>query len=318
MKKTNVNSASNAQLLKGSREKSDIADMDDEDDTLLLTIDKKRTREFTSKDKSNKSIKSAVDSNNERVLYIPREKIKVSPLKSDDVEIEEDSDTKTQMEKDIADRDAFVARLIDRDDQKTKKLAADASGGLTSSQIQELATKGSLVSKDTDDNRVSMVDQLREISRQHYLEKREAKEIKLLELSMQDEEELFENTIITKEEKKRRELSKKILDMAKDRNRFEYKDNGYQMPDSYEDEHGRLDREKRDAVLTSRYQLEEEVKTEQETWEEEQVKMSKAHFGAKDRKTLEENEKYSLLMDNQIEFISQEILKGTRKQLKKG
>jgi len=119
---------------------------------------------------------------------------------------------------------------------------------------------------------------------------------------------------LTKEEKKKRELSKKILDMAKDRNRFNYKDDGYKMPDTYEDDQGNLDKSKRDAVLTARYQEEEQVKTEQEIWEEEQSKLGKVGFGAKDRKSRVEEDQYSLLMDNQIDFISQEILKGTMKK----
>lgn len=119
--------------------------------------------------------------------------------------------------------------------------------------------------------------------------------------------------LLTKEEKKKRELRQQILEMAKDRNRFNYKDDGYMMPDTYEDEHGKLDRAKRDSVLTARYQDEEQVKTEQEIWEEEQSKLGKVGFGAKDRKTRQEDEQYALIMDNQIDFISQEILKGTLK-----
>jgi pre-mRNA-splicing factor ATP-dependent RNA helicase DHX16 len=218
----------------------------------------------------------------------------------------------SKLDKDLEERDAFVARMIERDEQKTKKLhqakEESSSSGLTAAQIQELATRGALGKSGAP---ASMVDELREISRQHYLQKREEKELKLLEISMKDEEELFENMPLTKEERKRRELSKKILDMAKDRNRFDYKDDGYHMPDSYMDEHGRLDKEKRDAVLTSRYQEEEQVKTEQEIWEEEQSKLGKVAFGAKDRKSRGEDAEYNLIMDNQIDFISQEILKGT-------
>ena len=71
-----------------------------------------------------------------------------------------------------------------------------------------------------------MIDQLREISRQHYLQKREEKELKLLELSVKDEQYLFDDVEVTAEERERMELNKKILNMAKDRYRFDYKDDG--------------------------------------------------------------------------------------------
>lgn len=212
------------------------------------------------------------------------------------------------IDKDIAERDAFVARMLEKDEKKTKKQASQEAG-LSSKDIQELATKGTIKANDK-----SAIEQLREISRQHYLEKRESKELKLLEMSMKDEDDLFDGMNLTAEERKRREINNKILTMAKDRHRFSYKDDGYHMPDTYEDERGLVDKNKREAALTARYEVEEEVKAEQEIWEEEQSKVAKVGFGAKDRKTRDEDSQYQLLLDDQIDFISQEILKGTRKK----
>ena len=158
-----------------------------------------------------------------------------------------DEDAKNKMlDEDLEERNAFVTRLLERDEMKTKK--AD-QGGLSAAQIEQLATKGVLAA-DTNDK--STIDQLREISRQHYLEKREKKELELLNLSIKDEEFLFEGVEITKEEKKRMELNRKILNMAKDRYRFEYKDDGYHIPDAYDNPDGTINKEKREAVLTTR------------------------------------------------------------------
>ena len=120
-----------------------------------------------------------------------------------------------------------------------------------------------------------MINQLREISRQHYLEKREEKELKLLELTLRDEKDLFDNEELTKEERNRYEVNKKILAFSKDKNRFSYQDDSYKLPDSYEDSDGRIDKKKREAVLTNRYIEEVQVKSEQELWEESQMKTSK-------------------------------------------
>jgi pre-mRNA-splicing factor ATP-dependent RNA helicase DHX16 len=123
-----------------------------------------------------------------------------------------------------------------------------------------------------------MVDQLREISRQHYLEKREEKELKLLELTLRDEKDLFDHEELTYEERNRYEINKKILEFSKDKNRFNYKDDSYKLPDSYEDGDGRIDKKKKEAVLTNRYIEEIQVKSEQELWEESQMKTSKVKY----------------------------------------
>lgn len=127
---------------------------------------------------------------------------------------------------------------------------------------------------------------------------------------MRDEEDLFEGVVMTKEELKRREVQQQILTMAKDKYRFNYKDEGYHMPDGYEDANGRIDKAKREAVLTSRYEEDETVKTEQDQWEEDQVKKSTMNYTAKEKP----GETYELLVEDQIDFISHELLKGTRKK----
>ena len=221
--------------------------------------------------------------------------------------LDEEELKRRKMDQDLKDRDDFVNRMLEKEEAKVKKKDSKG-GGLTADQIQELSTKGSLNFKVDQ----SAVEQLREISRQHYLEKREDKELKLLEMSMRDEEYLFEGVEVTAEEKKRMEVYKNILAMAKDRYRFNYKNDGYHIPDGYEDENGRVDKAKRESALTARYEEEEQVKTEQEMLEEEMAKNAGIHFGAKDRQ--EKKDDYDFVFEDQIEFISHEILAGTRKK----
>ena len=155
---------------------------------------------------------------------------------------------------------------------------------------------------------------LRELSRQTYLTKREEKELKLLEQSLKDEEYLFENIPLTTEEIKRKELNQNILKMARNKNRFNYDDidDGFKLLEGYEDpETGLIDRAKRDAVLTARYEEEEVIQSEQEQWEDQQVSMSNIHFGAKDKLIQHKKDDYDYVMEDQIDFISSQILKGT-------
>ena len=207
-----------------------------------------------------------------------------------------------QMDEDVVERDAFVARLLERDDKNTKK--NDNKDSLSAEQIQELATRGAISASSKDK---TVVDKLREISRQHYLEKREEKELKLLELGERDDAYFFEDVELTAEEKKRRDLNKQILTMARSKYRFDEKEDGYHMPDGYEDENGRVIKEKRDAVLTARYEEEADLKTEQEQWEESQVKTATVRFGAKDRKS--KADEYDYVFEDQIEFISNQMIK---------
>ena len=251
-----------------------------------------------------------------------------------------------QLDADIAERDEFVARLLDREEQRTKKLAEPQ--GLTVEQVKELATKGVLSTTGTHyyylflylflywPNHIQTtsfstsltiggggggggdskqtIEMLRELSRQTYLTKREEKELKLLEQSLKDEEYLFENVPLTTEEIKRKELNQNILKMARNKNRFNYNDidDGFKLLEGYEDpETGLIDRTKRDAVLTARYEEEEVILSEQEQWEDQQVSMSNVHFGAKDKLIQHKKDDYDYVMEDQIDFISSQILKGT-------
>ena len=85
------------------------------------------------------------------------------------------------------------------------------------------------------------------------------KELKLLELTLRDEKDLFDHDELTYEERNRYEINTKILEFSKDKNRFNYKDDSYKLPDSYEDGDGRIDKKKKEAVLTNRY-IEEYIK----------------------------------------------------------
>ena len=198
----------------------------------------------------------------------------------------------SEIDRDLAERDAFVQRLIAKDGTKTAKQQEEVLVPSVKSELLE-----SKMSK------LNTVDMLREMSRQHYLEKREQRELKILEMQLKDEEELFEGEELTKEEIKRRELQKQIINMTKDEYRFSYKDDGYHMPDSYEKTDGTIDKEKRESALVSRYVEEERVKSEQELWEEARVKASSMNKNQK----LQEKQ-YDYVFEDEIEFVSSQLI----------
>ncbi|CAM9102053.1 unnamed protein product, partial [Choristocarpus tenellus] len=110
-------------------------------------------------------------------------------IRPDNMAMEETEESRAalQRDRDIEERDALVERMLERDKNKTKKAEL---GGLTPAQIQELATRGVVKTGSGEDRALTMTE-LRDISRQMYLPKRAEKELKLLEMQLQDEEELF-------------------------------------------------------------------------------------------------------------------------------
>lgn len=325
------NRVTNADLIRQSQN-YDLVDMDADDPTNNYDNmksnkkEKKRQRPDSRKHESKRKnsnkerhTRKRNDESSEEETTIIRRRDNYS-YNNDDTNVDDKDVKKEEIDQDIAERDAFVARLLEKEEQRTKKLNKDSIEGLTAEQIKELSTRGTL-SSGNDSHDASTVQQLREISRQHYLEKREEKELQLLEMSLRDEEELFEGEVLTAAEKRRREVNKKILDMAKDKHRFSYKDDAYHIPDAYEDIDGRVDRKKKEAVLHSRYIEDTQAKTEQEQWEEDQMKISKMEFGAKSGTSSKagtlatankdaDGKDYELVFEDHIDFISMEVMKN--------
>lgn len=57
---------------------------------------------------------------------------------------------------------------------------------------------------------------------------------------------------LTANERQKIEVSRQVLELAKDPNRHAPKTDAYQLPDAYEDEQGRIDTRRREDVLTAR------------------------------------------------------------------
>ena len=96
-----------------------------------------------------------------------------------------------QIEKDRQDVEEFNRRLLEKDTQKSSSNSLDtvddASKRLTAQQKREL------------------VPELRELSRQVYLEKRQKKQIELLQRELEDEQMVFYEHDLTENEQKDRE-----------------------------------------------------------------------------------------------------------------
>lgn len=326
--------STNAELIKKFKQ-YDMVDMDSEEDDLnyrkgSYSIDKKKDKDMkkdkkksSNHDKDNKDDKrkrkyrekdhnaSNEDESEDRPRIIAKKHERSRPSGSSKASDSANQEVNEAVDQDIAERDAFVSRLLERDHQHTKKLAEKTTEqGLTNEQLLELSKRGAISAS----NNSSIIDSLREISRQQYLEKREAKELQLLEQSLLDEQELFEGERLTKEEKRRQKLNKKILKMAKDEHRFSYKDDNYRIPDSYENLDGSTNKEKKELALTARYKEETIMKSEQELWEENRLKTmqkkldKKKYDGKMEEITLGNQQEYDFILEDQVEFITSEVM----------
>uniref|UniRef100_A0A7S0I880 RNA helicase n=1 Tax=Micromonas pusilla TaxID=38833 RepID=A0A7S0I880_MICPS len=226
----------------------------------------------------------------------------------EDEEAREQRLREEEMERDLKEKEEFEERLRRRDDEKTRKLTERK---LTLEEQMELERRG--LNK-TEEERNAMIPELRNFSRQEYLKKREVQKLEELKGMIEDEEYLFDGVELTEQEVEDQEYRKKIYKLAMEqvRNVDEILDDRYKMPDSY-DEGGKQGADKRFEALTTRYRDTQDADDtnpfkEQEEWESHQITMSKAQFGALDKKPA--GKQYDYVFEDQIGFIKDEVMGG--------
>ncbi|KAL7424476.1 hypothetical protein Q5752_000160 [Cryptotrichosporon argae] len=201
---------------------------------------------------------------------------------------------------DLAERDAFAARMRDKDKDKTRKIVTDRSGR----GAQEAA-----VAEDP-----HAIDDLRLHSRQEYLSKREAQRLDLLKLEVQDEEYLFRNQKMSKRELASLEKKKELIRIMEARQRIDDGTDGYMLPDDYITEQGRIDSQKRKNALYKRYEeskpVDGQFTTDIEHWEEAQRERTNLQTGAMDKEILVDEYDYVFDEAQGINFVMEGGLEG--------
>ncbi|EOD26794.1 hypothetical protein EMIHUDRAFT_457294 [Emiliania huxleyi CCMP1516] len=178
-----------------------------------------------------------------------------------------------------ADRDEFAERLRQRDLEKTRKLGGDALAVVGRREDEARLLKAN------DEEKASVLEQLRKVSRQVYLEKREKQKLEEARDDVRDEEYLFGDVELTAREKEERDLKKRLYDLANERVNISDKVERYTMPSAYDDLEGGARQDERFDGLLARYQEEEgEEMNEFQAWDATQIKRSTARVGAADRR----------------------------------
>ncbi|CAE6442663.1 unnamed protein product [Rhizoctonia solani] len=233
------------------------------------------------------------------------------PMSDDDEGELVDEETRKEEERlrDAKERDEFAKRVRDRDRDKTKKVVEDKSSR-TSGAAAEAAQRRALA--DDAAARVAAMPGLRERSRQEYLSKREIQQIELLRKEIADDEALFRGMKITKREQRDLDYKKQVLALAESRLKIKDKYEGYQLPDDYENEQGKIDKKKKENVLYQRYEEAKEGQfvTDVDQWEEAQAKNSAFKSGAMDKPELADEYDYVFDESQTIQFVMDKAMRG--------
>ncbi|KAI0822326.1 P-loop containing nucleoside triphosphate hydrolase protein [Trametes gibbosa] len=229
------------------------------------------------------------------------------------MDMPEDEDVRRERERleDLKERDAFAERVRDRDKEKTKRIVEDRSSK-ASGAAAEAAERRRLA--DDSDARSRAMPSLREHSRQEYLTKRELQQIELLRKEIADDEALFHGMKMTKREKRELERKKELLRLVEERLKINDKWEGYQLPEDYFTEQGKIDKKKKENVLYKRY---EEAKpkdgdftTDVDQWEAAQAKHSTFKVGAMDKQEVVDDYEYVFDESQTIKFVMESTLGG--------
>ena len=224
--------------------------------------------------------------------------------------------TEDERDLDLEEREEFERRLKEKDEAKTRRLLERK---IPREELEEVARRRRA---EEAADRAKVIEDLRKMSRQEYLKKREEMKLEDLEAELEDERSLFAGEKLTEEEIAELKYKEEVLRLAKERQRHRAEieaDDAYKMPTAY-DESSATARDARYDVLKQRYQdVSETANTtetpwaQQEVYEKEQIKKALVSVGARDKKQADvasSHKEYDFVMDDQIDFVEAAALAG--------
>ncbi|KAF9236501.1 pre-mRNA splicing factor [Melanogaster broomeanus] len=226
----------------------------------------------------------------------------------------EDEDTRKERERqeDMKSRDEFAERMRLRDQEKIKKLVEDRSSRAAGPGAADAAARRQLA--DDTEARVKALPSLRLHSREEYLTKREIQQIELLRREIADDEALFAGMKISKREQRELERKKELLKLVEERLKINDGFDGYQLPEDYFTEQGKIDKKRKENVLYKRYEdakvKDDQFVTDVDQWEASQTMHSTFKTGAMDKREVVEEYDYVFDESQTIKFVMDQTLKG--------
>lgn len=212
------------------------------------------------------------------------------------------SESEEERLRDQRGREQLEQNLRERDAAGTRKLTEPK---LTRREEEEARRRSNAMEQDE-------VGDLRKVSRQEYLKKREQKKLDELRDDIEDEQYLFEGVKLTEAEYRELRYKKEIYDIVKKRSEEVDDTSEYRMPEAY-DQEGVVNQEKRFSVAVQRYRdigAGDKMNpfAEQEAWEEHQIGKATLKYGSKNKKQISDD--YQFVFEDQIDFIKASVMDG--------
>eukprot|EP00002_Diphylleia_rotans_P027747 TRINITY_DN5573_c0_g1_i4.p1 TRINITY_DN5573_c0_g1~~TRINITY_DN5573_c0_g1_i4.p1 ORF type:complete len:1034 (-),score=246.22 TRINITY_DN5573_c0_g1_i4:34-3135(-) len=266
----------------------------EETDFIVSKRDKQEPRDPK---KNLRKSSNTIDDQDDTVVVKKKPKVEAKAA----VETEEDLD------RDQQERRELELRMKEKDEMKTRKIA-EVKG--SKKAIEEAAKRLEIAKEDPS----QYVPELRETSRQEYLVKREIQKLQELRDSLRDEEFLFSTEKLTEQEQRDIRLKRELYELAMKRVEEVRKITNYQsyaMPEGYETKDGKIDNERRNQLLTTRYNqsVDDFAPTEHDVVEDEKIRAALFKVGSQKPK---QGDEYEILIDDQIEFIKDDLLNGSQ------
>ncbi|KFM23132.1 Putative pre-mRNA-splicing factor ATP-dependent RNA helicase DHX16 [Auxenochlorella protothecoides] len=209
-------------------------------------------------------------------------------------------------EADKAAKEDFEARLREKDEARTRKLAEKK---IPREELEDLQRRRAA---EAAEDRSAVTGMLRDMSRQEYLKKREEAKLQELKDALEDEKFLFQGKKMT--EKERRDLAYKeevyrlAVERKKQLDELEH-DDAYHLPGSYDAPGTAPD--KRYEVLTQRYREPEEDEVPDAPWaQQEAFEAEQIRKAVKTSAKAAQAPAYDYVFEDQVEFIVDQMLGG--------
>ena len=172
----------------------------------------------------------------------------------------------------------------------------------------------------TESEQHKMASELRKMSRMSYLKNRSIQQVDLFRRRLEDEKKLFNGIQLSNEEIKMNQINQKIYDLASSKiKESENIQNRFSMNDSEDDDNFKGEKlaikDKKIKKLYERYKEKHNEENEEELWEKEQKRKTGIKYGSQN--LINKKDKYDLIIENQMNFVKQELLEGIKNKMRK-
>jgi pre-mRNA-splicing factor ATP-dependent RNA helicase DHX16 len=292
-----------------------LLEPEEETSSELVLKEKKEKREKKSKTRrrENADDQWASDEEEKRARKRRREEYEETQRAKYEMELDEEEQEELKRQ-DEQERDEFAEKMKAKNkaEQERVRLASCRSANCDQ-MVEDRSSETRNRRKLGDDAaaRAEAVPDLRKESRQQYLTKRQSQQIEILKQQVHDDQVLWNNERLTKREIRDIEKRREALQIALERQNIDDGFDAYAMPDEYFTRQGKIDKKRREEVLTKRYHepKSERYVTDGDQWEQYQTKLATSQLATS--KTVQADE-YDYVFDDaqNVSFIMDSTMAG--------